>query len=99
MFLTRYNQSGMKQLKHVASIGIIFIMFCIHAKAQISISKDSLVQLVKAAYIYGYPIEQSYRMYVTLPDNTGQVKKLYNHFSYADKLATAAADNTAKIAA
>jgi hypothetical protein len=69
------------------------------AKAQTKINTDSLLQLVKEAYIYGYPIEQSYRMYVTLPDNTGQTKRLYNHFSYADKLATAAIDNTAKVTA
>ncbi len=70
-----------------------------YAKAQHGISKDSLISLVKQAYIYGYPVEQSYRMYVTLPDNTGQTKRIYNRFSYADKLAVAANDNTAKIAA
>jgi len=83
------------------------LIFCIAAfacmqlsvKAQTGINTDSLLQLVKEAYIYGYPVEQSYRMYVTLPDNTGQPKRLYNHFSYADKLATATIDNTAKITA
>jgi len=69
------------------------------AKAQTKFSMDSILQLVKTAYIYGYPIEQSYRMYVTVPDNIGQSKTLYNHFSYAGKLATASADNKAKVTA
>ena len=76
---------------------MVFAFIQSTAKAQPTISTDSLLQLVKEAYIYGYPVEQSYRMYVTLPDNTGQTKRLYNHFSYADKLATAAVDNTAKV--
>jgi len=67
--------------------------------AQHKVSSDSLLQLIREAYIYGYPIEQSYRMYVTLPDNTGQIKRVYNHFSYAGKLASAASDNPSKIAA
>ncbi|HRH51273.1 MAG TPA: DUF1214 domain-containing protein [Panacibacter sp.] len=69
------------------------------AKAQTKMSTDSLLHVVKEAYIYGYPVEQSYRMYVTIPDNTGQTHRLYNHFSYADKLAVAANNNSAKVSA
>ena len=78
----------------------LFLIFHFTVMGQTSkISTDSLVSLVKQAYIYGYPIEQSYRMYVTTPDNTGQTKRLYNHFSYANKLAEASKDNTEKVAA
>jgi len=79
--------------------GLVLLFFCssiIHAQKKVV--NNPLLQLIKEAYIYGYPIEQSYRMYVTLPDNTGQTKRLYNHFSYAGKLATATEDNAAKIA-
>ncbi len=76
-----------------------FTIWTTLTKAQSSLSTDSLLRLVKEAYIYGYPIEQSYRMYVTLPDNIGQTKRVYNHFSYAGKLASASPDNTLKIAA
>jgi hypothetical protein len=76
-----------------------FLTISFTAMAQAGkINIDSLVSLVKQAYIYGYPIEQSYRMYVTTPDNTGQTKRLYNHFSYSNKLAEASKDNTAKVA-
>ena len=99
MFLKHYNQSGRKQLQHVAFVSGIFVLLGIHTKAQLNLSEDSLLNLVKEAYIYGYPVEQSFRMYVTIPDNIGQTKPLYNHFSYAGKLASAAVDNTAKVTA
>src|SRR4051812_18463192 len=83
-----------------AFIFLMLFVLSFASKAQSSdLKTDAVLKLVKEAYVYGYPIEQSYRMYVTLPDNTGQTKRLYNHFSYAGKLATAAADNTTKITA
>ena len=79
---------------------LLFILSHTLIRAQSAkLSTDSLLKLVKEAYVYGYPVEQSYRMYVTLPDNTGQVKRIFNHFSYSGKLAAAAADNTAKVTA
>lgn len=39
---------------------------------QQKLATGKLLQLVKEAYIYGYPVEQSYYMYVTLPDNAGK---------------------------
>lgn len=77
----------------------IIISSALTVNAQSKLNTDALLQLVKQAYIYGYPVEQSFRMYVTVPDNIGQTKTLYNHFSYAGKLAAAAADNTAKVTA
>ncbi len=77
-------------------------LFCFSpaiSRAQTTVTTDSLLKLVKAAYIYGFPAEQVYRMYVTLPDNTGQTRRVYNHFSYADKLASAAPDNAPRVAA
>lgn len=83
-----------------ALIIIVFLIGNFTTNAQTGkISTDSLMSLVKQAYIYGYPIEQSYRMYVTTPDNTGQTKRLYNHFSYSNKLAEASPDNSQKVAA
>ena len=83
--------------KYSLAFALFFIPhFTVMAQTS-KISIDSLVSLVKQAYIYGYPIEQSYRMYVTTPDNTGQAKRLYNHFSYSNKLAEASKDNTTKI--
>ena len=77
----------------------VFIISGSALQAQSPLPADSLMQLVKQAYIYGYPVEQSYRIYVSVADNIGQRQPLYNHFSYAGKLATPSADNTAKIAA
>ena len=89
----------MKQ-KHPYIAGIfVSLIFLVNSANAQSLSTDSLLRLVKEAYIYGFPVEQCYRMYVTLTDNIGQSKKRYNYFSYAGKLATAAPDNTAKIAA
>jgi hypothetical protein len=92
----------MKPASHLTIFFIFHIILFSSAsvKAQsVPVNGDSLLQMVRDAYIYGYPIEQVYRMYVTLPDNTGQTQKIYNHFSYADKLASAASDNAPKIAA
>jgi len=89
----------MKQ-KHPYIAGIfVSLIFLVNSANAQSLSTDSLLRLVKEAYIYGFPVEQCYRMYVTLTDNIGQSIKRYNYFSYAGKLATAAPDNTAKIAA
>ena len=57
----------------IATVALVFIQLSI--KAQTKISTDSLLQLVKEAYIYGYPVEQSYRMYVTVPDNMAQTRR------------------------
>lgn len=89
----------MKKRKFYIFTAALFTCMHLVATAQKKISTDSLLALVKEAYIYGYPIEQGYRNYVILPDIYAQTKRLYNHFSFAGKLATAAPDNTAKIAA
>lgn len=91
----------MKQINHLTIFIVLnFLLLNATVKAQpANTNTDALLQLVKEAYVYGYSVEQVYRMYVTLPDNTGQTQKVFNHFSYADKLASAADDNTAKIAA
>ncbi len=78
---------------------ILFIFLAGLAKAQSSLSANALLQLVKEAYVYGYPVEQCYRMYIVPQNNFGETKRLYNHFAYAGKLASAAPDNTVKIAA
>lgn len=91
----------MKHVRHLILLVILNILLNntpVNAQS-VNSNTDSLLQLVKEAYIYGYPIEQVYRMYVTLPDNTGQLKTIYNHFSYADKLASVASDNAPKVAA
>lgn len=90
----------MKYMRYYFVIAIA-VLPSIHsaAKAQTRIGRDSLLQLVKEAYIYGYPVEQSYRMYVTPRIDTGASRPVYNHFYFAGKLASAAPDNTAKIAA
>jgi hypothetical protein len=85
-------------MKLVAKVFIFLLLFA-KLEAQSAISTDSLLQLVREAYIYGFPAEQVYRMYVTLPDNTGQTRHIFNHFSYADKLASASPDNKSKIEA
>ena len=89
-------------MKRLQSLSAVMLSFFISAgtiaKAQTQkLPADSLLQLVREAYVYGYPTEQIYRMYVTVPDNTGQRPRLYNHFWYADKLASAAEDNRPKI--
>lgn len=91
----------MKRIKIINAflVGFLVMMSAAAMAQTASLSRDSLLQLVKECYIYGFPVEQAYRMYVTLPDNTGQTKHVYNHFSYADKLATASADNAPKIEA
>ncbi len=90
----------MKLSQHYSIIFFVtlFILNSEFTQAQ-ALSTDSLLRLVKEAYIYGYSVEQCYRMYVTPQDNFGQTKRVYNHFAYAGKLASAAPDNTAKIAA
>ena len=77
----------------------LFIFSCKSAKAQSSLSNDSLLHLVKEAYIYGYSVEQCYRMHVTLKDGIAQGKPVYNHFSFNGKLASASPDKASKIAA
>ena len=77
----------------------LFVFSGKSAKAQSHLPTDSLLHLVKEAYIYGYSVEQCYRMYVTQKDDITQSKRVYNHFSYNGKLASAAANNTAKITA
>ncbi len=77
----------------------IFIFLGKPVKAQTSLPTDSLLHLVKEAYIYGYSIEQCYRMYVTLKDDIAQGKPVYNHFAFNGKLASASPDNAPKIAA
>lgn len=91
----------MKRTQHyfIAFFISLFVFSNELTKAQSSLPTDSLLKLVKEAYIYGYSVEQCYRMYITLQDNIGQSKRLYNHFAFAGKLASAAPDNTAKIAA
>jgi hypothetical protein len=69
------------------------------AITQASSKTDSLLALVKEAYIYGYSIEQCYRMYITQKDGIAQGRPVYNHFAFNGKLASASPDNAPKIAA
>ena len=82
---------------------LLFSLGIVHnTKAQSSkLSNKELAALVKEAYIYGYPVEQSYRSYVnpTPAGYTEQSDRIYNHFTFSGKLATAANDNKAKVAA
>ena len=91
----------MKRTHHyIVTVFIGFFIFLDKPiKAQHSLSNDSLLHLVKDAYIYGYSVEQCYRMYVTLKDDIAQGKPVYNHFNFNGKLASASADNAPKIAA